>query len=454
MLYKNNVLVKTFSSVGFALFLLCAIAFSSIAGTIIPQGESLQFYAERYGMKPTMIMELLQITDMYTSYWFQGLLVLLCISLIICTWVRLPGVFAIIRKDNLNRSAESLKNDADTVTLISDAMSSSEQGATLKSVLSSSLYRSKTLTDSECLYLYDKGARSRLGAYIVHISILMIVCGALVGKYFGYDAFVMVTEGTSISTVHESGDGHADIELGFEVFCRNFITEYYPNGAPKEYRSDLTVLKSGKTIFNKSITVNDPLKYEGVTFFQSSYQPIDNEYKLFVGKKSLTNPEDVLKKAFFLNAEKEEASTELNFSFKILATSSDGHGHGPYKIQFTGEGEAPVTREVDDHEAISIESNDAVYTFSLTQRHATGLKVVMDPGVWIVYLGCGLMMLGLYISFFMSHIRIWILYKQDGDGMKVWIAGKTNKNSVKFEQLKEKIINRLLAEKNLALRRQ
>ena len=39
----------------------------------------------------------------------------------------------------------------------------------------------------------------------------------------------------------------------------------------------------------------------------------------------------------------------------------------------------------------------------------TGLQVAKDPGVWIVWLGCTLMMAGyLYVAFFMSHRRIWV----------------------------------------------
>jgi cytochrome c biogenesis protein len=108
---------------------------------------------------------------------------------------------------------------------------------------------------------------------------------------------------------------------------------------------------------------------------------------------------------------------------------------------------------VNDHEPISLKGDDAVYTLSLAQRFATGLKVVKDPGVWIVYIGCGLMLLGLYVSFFMSHVRIWILYQQEKDGSKITVLGKTNKNSMRMEQLREKIITALLHEEKLALRR-
>lgn len=452
MFNKNNPIVKTLSSIDFALFIITAIAVTSIAGTIIPQGESLQFYAQRYGSKPAIILELLDITNMYSSFWFQGLLILLCLSLIICTWIRLPGVLAIIRNDNLSVSKGKIATDPEAEVLKSKTPFDVAHVSTLSAATAPLSFVEAEGSGKECLLLHEKGAWSRIGAYIVHVSILLIVCGALVGKYFGYKAFVMIPEGTAESSVHKSGEWHKEIPLGFELFCRNFKTDYYPNGTPKEYRSDLTVIESGNRVLSKTITVNDPLKYKGVTFFQSSYQPIENEYKLRVAKTGGPDTGGRLNKTFYLNPFSEHKSEDLGVSFKILATSSDGHGHGPYKLQIT-DSSGVLTRVLDDHEPITIKRDGAVYTLGLAQRYATGLQVVKDPGVWIVYIGCALMLLGLYVSFFMSHIRIWILYQPDQGGSKITVVGKTNKNSMKLAQVQKKIVAALLHEEKLALRR-
>ena len=42
----------------------------------------------------------------------------------------------------------------------------------------------------------------------------------------------------------------------------------------------------------------------------------------------------------------------------------------------------------------------------LKQRFYTGLQVISDPGVGLVYLGFILMILGCYVTFFMSHQQI------------------------------------------------
>ena len=76
----------------------------------------------------------------------------------------------------------------------------------------------------------------------------------------------------------------------------------------------------------------------------------------------------------------------------------------------------------------------------------TGLQVRKDPGVWIVYLGCIVMSIGLYAAFFMSHARIWVSLKDEKGSIKVTIAASTNKNKIAFEQKIDKLIKGLKTE--------
>ena len=93
----------------------------------------------------------------------------------------------------------------------------------------------------------------------------------------------------------------------------------------------------------------------------------------------------------------------------------------------------PITIMVDPQKPYSLEENGLPYTVSVKQMYATGLQVAKDPGVVLVYIGCFLMMVGLYIAFFMSHRRIWIL-SSTGESTDLLIAGTTNKNKLGFEK--------------------
>jgi len=58
----------------------------------------------------------------------------------------------------------------------------------------------------------------------------------------------------------------------------------------------------------------------------------------------------------------------------------------------------------------------------------TGLQVAKDPGVWVVWVGCFLMVIGVYAAFFMSHRRIWVRI-QNGT---VTVGGNASKNQASF----------------------
>jgi cytochrome c biogenesis protein len=61
-------------------------------------------------------------------------------------------------------------------------------------------------------------------------------------------------------------------------------------------------------------------------------------------------------------------------------------------------------------------------------RFYTGLQVNRDPGVWVVYSGFILMIIGCYITFFMSHQQICIELVRTGKQTEVIVAGTANKN--------------------------
>jgi cytochrome c biogenesis protein len=69
----------------------------------------------------------------------------------------------------------------------------------------------------------------------------------------------------------------------------------------------------------------------------------------------------------------------------------------------------------------------------------TGLQVRRDPGVWIVYLGCIMMAVGLYITFFMSHKRLWVNVVEEKGASKIAIGASANRNRAAFERDIEKL---------------
>ena len=60
---------------------------------------------------------------------------------------------------------------------------------------------------------------------------------------------------------------------------KNFALLYEKFGMEvKDYKSKLRVVKNGETVLSKTIEVNDPMKYNGYVFYQSSYDPEGEKY--------------------------------------------------------------------------------------------------------------------------------------------------------------------------------
>ncbi len=77
------------------------------------------------------------------------------------------------------------------------------------------------------------------------------------------------------------------------------------------------------------------------------------------------------------------------------------------------------------------------------QRYYTGLQVTKDPGVWFVYSGFILLIVGCYITFFMSHQRLCINIEKKGKKCSVMVSGTANKNKFgmqnKIKRISEKL---------------
>ncbi len=432
----KNPFMQFFASVQLTLFTFIVLALASIIGTIIQQNRDPGFYVEQYGPNLARLFEILNFRDMYNSGWFLSLLVLLSINLIVCTIDRLPNVWRMVVQDNLDTTPERVERQAQRQDFL---VGNDPDGAVevAKSVLGTfgSGVRQAALGDGTILFV-QKGAWTRLGVYVVHASVLIIFAGAIIGSLFGHKGGVNLPEGGTTSAIYSFKDNQP-IELGFGVRCDKFDLTFYDTGAPKEFRSDLTIIKDGREVLKKSIVVNDPLDYGGYTFYQASYEPRNETMVRIVNET--THAEQV----FVVMPRREISWPEEGVSFGIVnIQGSERTGYG-YKIWFTDKQGEPATFWLTENMGGKVERPAGNYTVSLKRRYATGLQVAKDPGVWYVYVGCMAMLLGLLVAFFLSHRRVWIYVARQDGSTRILLSGSANKDRIgfakEFNALAEKI---------------
>jgi cytochrome c biogenesis protein len=442
---KKNKVWGFFSSTKLALFCFFSLAIASIIGTLIPQKEQAAVYIQKYGPKTAELFRILDIPDMYNSWWFIALLSLFSINLIICSLDRFPNVWKMITMDNLvikvdrlgkmlpRNSFASNKPLGEVVPLVEQTMN--EAG----------WKPAKADREGGTLLFSQKTPWVRSGVYVVHVSILVIFVGAIIGSLFGLKGSIMIPEQSVSNYFYEFGSGKR-LPTGFDLRVDGFYLSYYDNGSPKEYRSDLVVLDNGQEVLKKSIVVNDPLSYNGFTFYQSSYEA-RQEYMI-----SIQNQNNGFRKTFIALPGKEIKWQEAGVTFGIVnLLQPDRWGRYRLKIWFSdGKGE-PSSFWLDKETVVSVERPNNVYTFESKQRFATGLQVAKDPGVWPVYIGCTMMLLGLIVAFFLSHKRIWVYISEEEGRTSVLVAGTSNKNKVSFENKFDTLVEKLEENETLKL---
>jgi len=308
--------------------------------------------------------------------------------------------------------------------------------------------RSKQDVDGGQLYLAEKGKWSYWGVYLIHVSILVIFAGAVFGTFTGFKGRIMLLEGESTDHAVQM-DTHGKVKkipLGFTLKCNDFKVDFYPNGAPKLFKSDLSILENGQEVLNRSILVNSPLTYKGVTFYQSSYQSVPDLKIQIVSSKGE-------QKILDLSAFDKGLWPQKGLLIGIIKYLPNVHG-APAARLYIGDasgnqGDAVWLLKGHNKE---IQIGKETYRLSLIsakEKFMTGLQVKKDPGVWIVWLGCTIMIIGFGIVFWVGHRRTWLWIGQDGNRLDIILAGQTNKNRVSFEREFTKIkeaINKQLGE--------
>lgn len=429
--FRDNPVWKLFSSVRLAIVLLILLAITSIAGTVLPQGEPMQFYLENY---PNLfkLIKAAKLYSMYDAWWFVAIMVLFAINLIVCTINRLPITMQLYSKDFLDISKERLLKAPSCTKII---LSRPEEARQLTEAFHKAAGGGKTRSVAGAeLILAEEGKWSCWGLYILHSSIIVIMVGALIGNFLGFKGNLMLFEGEASDQIVERGSDR-NIPLGFTIKCEDFDVEFYDNGAPKEYLSELTIFENNKEVLKKTIRVNDPLRYKGITFYQSSFDSAP-EVKFNITSASGAS------KALNIPAFDRIWWEEAGLHFGLMRFLPNVHGTVAANIWISDKKSEPQAIWFVQGREKEFNYGGNLYKATVkevSQRFMTGLQVKKDPGVWVVWLGCVLLIAGFVVVFWVPHVRIW-LWVGEEEGVKVAVlAGQSNKNQIAFKKDFEKI---------------
>jgi hypothetical protein len=126
-----------------------------------------------------------------------------------------------------------------------------------------------------CKFIFASAwTKAKFGINLIHFSIIILLVGGLLTAMTASEGFIPLKEGDTRGTIMAFADAPMErgdmTELPFDITLNSFRREIYPGtNMPKEYESRVTVT-DGNITWPAVISMNQPLRYEGHTLYQSS----------------------------------------------------------------------------------------------------------------------------------------------------------------------------------------
>jgi cytochrome c biogenesis protein len=448
---------KTLSNLRTGIILLLLVVIASALGTFILQrpvtdADKLQ---AAYSPATLLWLDRLSLTDVFHAWWFLTLLGLLSLSIIFVSVDRFPNAWRFYARPYRKTDAHFRAGLPTKVELpiknAADGLNAADR------VLQKLHWPVERIADGNQTSLYSERHRfSVMAVYVIHASLLLIFAGGIIDGLLGYSGYLMLRKGQT-GNIIELRNGQKKV-LPFSIKCYEAGQENYADGSPKKWWSKLAVVQDGKEVKAKEIVVNDPLVHRGLRFYQASYGPTGVE-----GVKVVATP---------VGGAAREVTLRLNEPVELDPTTSvtlaefipdffirdnqvfkrsDDVVNPAFRLQIKKAGsDQAATQWIFPAYNPVAQGQEADYRFEyrdMQMGYFTGLEVSHEPGQWLVWAGCILMGVGLFVAFYMVHMRLWVVAVPDAKGKLVlWIGGQANKNKDRFEQKFDEVVDSIREE--------
>ncbi len=427
----GRTVLRLFTSVDFAVVQIIVLMLMAVVGMTIRQLPSFAFRSagdyesamadihSRYdavlGRGLVDALERLQVFHIFTSTWFTIGLIVLVVSIIVCTLDRTPKLW--------RQAAEIRVVQPDPFydpELPDRAAMTGVAVADVRSALRREHFSVRETDVDGTHYLYgDRNRWTKLATLMTHLGLILFLVAAVVTSRLGDEQGLVVAEGDSL-TVQSIGTANLLVVKNYGFQAPGFAE----TGQATDFTTDLGVFQNGREVARKTIRVNDPLAVGGYTFHQNGFGPAPdlvitdaNGKPLWDGPVPLTDtasghpfgtisvPGRDVGLELLLGQDADGIGNLLVLPYAVTGTNSDGSSKVeelPASVVAlrAGEGRAPLGLD-----------------FSVGLRRFTDYTLIIakkDPGQGIIWSAFGFLIAGIAISFYLPRRRIWARLSPDG----------------------------------------
>jgi cytochrome c biogenesis protein len=405
--------------IGMTIRQLPDFAFRSISDRVTAMEDIHALYDPLLGTVGVNLLDRLYVFEIFRSPWFSAGLVVLIVSIVVCTLDRTPRLWRGVAEVRV------VQPEPFYDPKLADRAAMTGIGADgIRSVLRRRGFRLReATTDDGTQHLYgDRHQYAKLATLLTHLGLILFLVAAAVSARLGDEQPMVVAEGESLTVQPIGTPGLLLVRnLGFEA-------PGIETGMPSDFVTDLAVYQDGQQIARKKIRVNDPLSIAGYTFHENGFGAAPHILVSDADGRPLWDaPVPMTDSAGgFPYARMEVPGRDLGLQL-LLRQGEGGVGEVlvlPFRVVGTNEDGTP---NVENFNPVLLERGEARQPAGLD--FSVGLKdfneytlliAKSDPGQGLVWLAFGLLILGLSTTFYLPRRRVWARLTADGRTGLVW----------------------------------
>jgi cytochrome c biogenesis protein len=372
-----------------------------------------------FGTAGVGALERLGVFAMFRSPWFSAALLVLVVSIVVCTLDRTPRLWRGVADIRVVQPEPFYDPKLPDRAAMRDVPAEG-----VKSVMRRRGFRVREkVEDDGTRHLYgDRHQYTKMATLLTHLGLILFLAAAAVSARFGDEQGLVVAEGESLTVQPIGTPGLLLVKnLSFEA-------PGLESGMASDFTTDLAVFRDGREIARKTIRVNDPLSIAGYTFHQNGFGPAPHLVIRDADGRALWDAQVPLTEAASGLPFGSLAVPGRDLGLQLLLDRvSDGRGRVvvlPYRITGVDEAGEPIVenlapvelfrgdRQVSSALGLSIELADfGEYTLLIAKS---------DPGQGLVWLASLALLSGIAITFYLPRRRVWARLRPDGALGLVW----------------------------------